>query len=89
MYSPTLRTKAAWLVESCISPSKPGQIHVLSIYSLAVPLNMALVCITQVRDPHLDKHLQHWGVNMAEMEKTEKTLAEMEIELNEKCVWFS
>ena len=37
-----------------------------------------------VIDPLLGKHLQHWGINMLEMEKTEKTMAEMQIDLNMK-----
>ncbi|QDZ24098.1 ubiquitinyl hydrolase [Chloropicon primus] len=37
-----------------------------------------------VINPLLSKHLQHWGINMLEMEKTDKTMAEMQIDLNLK-----
>lgn len=35
-----------------------------------------------VVDPHLARHLAHWGINMMQMEKTEKTMAEMEVDQN-------
>eukprot|EP01024_Parvocaulis_polyphysoides_P005654 TRINITY_DN11410_c0_g3_i2.p1 TRINITY_DN11410_c0_g3~~TRINITY_DN11410_c0_g3_i2.p1 ORF type:complete len:429 (-),score=62.14 TRINITY_DN11410_c0_g3_i2:330-1571(-) len=35
-----------------------------------------------VLDPKLAQHLAHWGINMMQMEKTEKTIAELEIEKN-------
>ncbi|KAI7836344.1 hypothetical protein COHA_009767, partial [Chlorella ohadii] len=35
-----------------------------------------------VLDPHLARHLSHWGINMMQMEKSDKTMAEMNIELN-------
>lgn len=35
-----------------------------------------------VLDPYLADHLAHWGINMMLQEKTEKTLTEMEVELN-------
>lgn len=35
-----------------------------------------------VIDPQLSKHLAHWGINMQLQEKTEKTIAELQIELN-------
>lgn len=28
------------------------------------------------------KHLEHWGINMMSMQKTEKTMAELQIDLN-------
>ena len=31
-----------------------------------------------VTDPQLGPHLAHWGINMVEMEKTEKTMAELQ-----------
>lgn len=34
-------------------------------------------------DPKLAEHLAHWGINMMMMEKTEKTMAELEIERNQ------
>jgi len=39
---------------------------------------------TMVEDPNLAKHLTHFGINMMNMEKTEQTMAEMEIDLNQK-----
>jgi ubiquitin carboxyl-terminal hydrolase 5/13 len=35
-----------------------------------------------VEDPYLAEHLRHWGINMMSMEKTEKSMAELQIELN-------
>lgn len=35
-----------------------------------------------VLDPHLKKHLAHFGINMAILEKTDKSMAELEIDLN-------
>lgn len=37
-----------------------------------------------VIDPYLQKHLLHFGINIGQMEKTEKSLIEMEIELNQR-----
>lgn len=37
-----------------------------------------------VIDPYLQKHLLHFGINIGEMEKTEKSMIEMEIELNQR-----
>mmetsp|Transcript_7420 Transcript_7420/g.21943 ORF Transcript_7420/g.21943 Transcript_7420/m.21943 type:complete len:903 (+) Transcript_7420:355-3063(+) len=37
-----------------------------------------------VTDPMLAEHLRHWGINMMQMEKTEKTMAELEIDQNSK-----
>lgn len=37
-----------------------------------------------VVDPFLQKHLLHFGINIGEMEKTEKSMIEMEIELNQR-----
>ncbi|XP_018018009.1 ubiquitin carboxyl-terminal hydrolase 5 isoform X2 [Hyalella azteca] len=39
-----------------------------------------------VIDPHLVKHLAHFGINVSVMEKTEKTMAELEIDFNQR-VW--
>jgi len=36
-----------------------------------------------VLDPHLASHLSHWGIDIMKMEKTEKTMAELEIERNQ------
>jgi len=35
-----------------------------------------------VTDPYLATHLAHWGINMLAMEKTERTMAELQVELN-------
>jgi len=35
-----------------------------------------------VLDPLLAEHLRHWGINVLEMEKTEKTMEELQIDLN-------
>ena len=40
-----------------------------------------------VSDPHLAKHLAHWGINIESLTKTEKTIAEMEVELNATYDW--
>lgn len=37
-----------------------------------------------VDDPYLKKHLSHFGINVGQLEKTEKSMVEMEIELNQK-----
>lgn len=37
-----------------------------------------------VEDSNLAVHLAHFGINMNKMEKTDKTMAEMEIDLNQK-----
>ncbi|CAD7697819.1 unnamed protein product [Ostreobium quekettii] len=37
-----------------------------------------------VEDPKLAAHLAHWGIDMAKMEKTEKTMTELQIDLNMK-----
>ena len=34
-------------------------------------------------DPHLAAHLAHWGINTQAMEKTEKSMTELQIEANE------
>ena len=36
-----------------------------------------------VEDPNLAKHLSHWGINMMNMEKTDRSMADLEIELNQ------
>lgn len=35
-----------------------------------------------VIDPYLSNHLAHWGINMQQQEKSEKTITELQIELN-------
>jgi ubiquitin carboxyl-terminal hydrolase 5/13 len=37
-----------------------------------------------VENPKLAEHLSHWGINMMVMEKTEKTMAELQIDMNMK-----
>jgi len=40
-----------------------------------------------VKDPFLAQHLEHWGIDVMKMEKTERTLAEMEVDLNLNYDW--
>ena len=42
-----------------------------------------------VTDPHLVKHLEHWGIDAMSMKKTAKTMNELSIELNLKCVCWA
>ncbi|GIL53163.1 hypothetical protein Vafri_8845 [Volvox africanus] len=35
-----------------------------------------------VTDPHLAQHLAHWGIDIMQMEKTEKTMSELQADLN-------
>ncbi|XP_014100223.3 ubiquitin carboxyl-terminal hydrolase 5 [Bactrocera oleae] len=37
-----------------------------------------------VIDPHLEKHLAHFGINMAAMKKSEKSMVELELEINQR-----
>ena len=37
-----------------------------------------------VEDPYLQKHLAHFGINTGQLEKTEKSMIEMELELNQR-----
>ncbi|KAL9630906.1 MAG: hypothetical protein Q9164_006182, partial [Protoblastenia rupestris] len=41
-------------------------------------------CHDERSDPEIAQHLSHWGINIAEREKTEKSLTEMQIEQNLK-----
>ncbi|KAL8710878.1 MAG: hypothetical protein Q9220_004682 [cf. Caloplaca sp. 1 TL-2023] len=41
-------------------------------------------CNEERTDPEISSHLAHWGINIAEREKTEKSLTEMQIEQNMK-----
>ncbi|KAL7271134.1 ubiquitin C-terminal hydrolase Ubp14 [Rhizina undulata] len=41
-------------------------------------------CNEERSDPELAQHLAHWGINIAERQKTEKSLTEMQIEQNMK-----
>lgn len=37
-----------------------------------------------VEDPYLSKHLAHFGIKLTEMQKTEKSMVELELDLNQK-----
>lgn len=37
-----------------------------------------------VEDPYLIAHLAHWGINITQMEKTDKSMVELELDLNQK-----
>ncbi|KAL1233851.1 Ubiquitin carboxyl-terminal hydrolase [Trichinella pseudospiralis] len=37
-----------------------------------------------VNDPQLEKHLKHFGIDLAAMEKTEKSMIELELDFNQK-----
>ncbi|EER17206.1 ubiquitin specific protease 5, putative [Perkinsus marinus ATCC 50983] len=39
---------------------------------------------TMVSDPKLAQHLEHWGIDVMKMSKTDKSMAEMEVELNKE-----
>lgn len=51
--------------------------HSADVYSYAADED------DMVLDPHLAVHLSHWGIDIMQMEKTEKTMAELEIERNQ------
>lgn len=40
-----------------------------------------------VIDPYLSEHLSFWGINIMKLEKTEKTLSELEVDLNKSYDW--
>lgn len=40
-----------------------------------------------VKDPLLAQHLAHWGINIAGLEKTDKSMSELEADLNVKYDW--
>lgn len=40
-----------------------------------------------VIDPHLAEHLSFWGIDIMKLEKSEKTLGEMEVDLNNNYDW--
>ncbi|XP_954414.1 ubiquitin carboxyl-terminal hydrolase (UBP14) [Theileria annulata] len=42
-----------------------------------------------VIDPLLEKHLKHFGINMNDLKKTEKTLLQLEIEDNKNYNWLT
>ena len=37
-----------------------------------------------VEDPHLAKHCAHFGINILNMEKTDKSMVEIEIDMNQR-----
>lgn len=55
--------------------SQSGHGTVAEVYSYASDEDDAVL------DPYLEKHLLHWGIDLKAMKKTEKTVAEMEAEL--------
>ncbi|CAF1076166.1 unnamed protein product, partial [Brachionus calyciflorus] len=75
-----------------------GNNHAIEYYQKTkYPLSVKLGTITSkgadvysyeeddmVDDSNLAVHLSHFGINMTKMEKTEKTMAELEIDLNQK-----
>ena len=40
-----------------------------------------------VEDHKLPEHLAHWGINIAQMEKSDKSMIELEIDFNKKMEW--
>lgn len=42
------------------------------------------ICSDEIKDPELGKHLKHWGINLSNAEKTEKSLTELQLEQNMK-----
>ena len=42
---------------------------------------------TLVKDPLLAEHLSHWGIDIMKLEKTAKTMGELEVDLNMKYDW--
>uniref|UniRef100_A0A0L8HCH8 ubiquitinyl hydrolase 1 n=1 Tax=Octopus bimaculoides TaxID=37653 RepID=A0A0L8HCH8_OCTBM len=75
-----------------------GNNHAVDYYNITkYPLAVKLGTITadgadvysydeddMVEDPYLTKHLAHFGINIASLQKTEKTMVELEIDLNQK-----
>ena len=41
-----------------------------------------------VIDPNLPEHLAHWGIDVMKMKKTEATVDEMTLDLNQRLVVF-
>ncbi len=37
-----------------------------------------------MQDPKLAEHLSHWGIDMIKMAKTDRSMVELEVELNKK-----
>ena len=75
-----------------------GNNHALEHYEVVrYPLAVKLGTITpkggdvysyaeddMVLDPNLEQHLAHWGIDINKIEKSDKTMAEMEIEMNSR-----
>ncbi|XP_071869178.1 ubiquitin specific protease 5 [Bombus fervidus] len=76
-----------------------GNDHAVEHYTLTgYPLAVKLGTITKegkadvfsydeddmVEDPNLVAHLAHWGINIAQMEKTDKSMIELELDLNQR-----
>ena len=71
--------------------------HILRILvpqRVAIIIGWTSLCLlfVQVKDPHLQKHLAHFGIVMTQLEKTEKSMVELEIEMNQvtlahHCPW--
>ena len=76
-----------------------GNNHALEAYArTGYPLAVKLGTITpdgkadvfsykednMVEDPYLKQHLAHFGIKIQEMEKTDKSMAELEIDMNQK-----
>lgn len=76
-----------------------GNNHAIEHYTITnYPLAVKLGTITKegnadvfsyaeddmVEDPKLIEHLAHWGINISNMEKTDKSMIELELELNKK-----
>lgn len=40
-----------------------------------------------VKDPKLGEHLAHWGIDIMKLEKTDKSMGEMEVEMNQNYNW--
>jgi ubiquitin carboxyl-terminal hydrolase 5/13 len=57
-----------------IIPSTGGEKHKADVYSYPED--------DMVENPLLEQHLLHFGINIAEMKKTEKTMAELELDQN-------
>lgn len=54
--------------------------HSADVYSYAPDENDMVI------DPLLKEHLAHWGINMMQMEKTDKTMAELQACCTTLCV---
>ncbi|KAF3914927.1 hypothetical protein ABW20_dc0108409 [Dactylellina cionopaga] len=62
--------------------SHPASVKLGSISPEGTADIYCYICNDERVDPDLTKHLHHWGINIAERQKTEKSLTEMQIEQN-------